>query len=163
MTQAANLAEARSLRNCTLCAISRQAGLEAGAREGQKKKCWTLHFFVDTCENLLDTACMFVTPVIAKCKFGCRVPVNVETDAAGMVAIVYNDIRTMQPETFARPTELLQAIPHLVWCRAHGQPMQGKRLRVTRSDEPCSDVCRMATGATCKCSCGGLNHGMDAR
>ena len=56
-----------------------------------------------------------------------------------------------------------EAVGYIAWCLEHRQPLSnGKAIRVTITDGPCGADCRLATGSACRCSCGGLNHGMDA-
>jgi hypothetical protein len=54
------------------------------------------------------------------------------------------------------------AAPRLVWCLAHKQMMEFRKLRTARSSDACSADCTHAEGDSCKCSCGGLNHGIEA-
>lgn len=50
-------------------------------------------------------------------------------------------------------------------CKRDGIGARAMRvavIAVTHSDGPCGDKCLEAEGATCKCSCGGRNHGAEA-
>ena len=101
-------------------------------------------------------------PVVARCKWGCRVALLLPP----VVAVAYNDARAADPWAAPPlppvPVQALDAVPALVWCVAHHVPMTGKLLRVLRSTHDCSDVCKRATSDTCRCRCGGVNHGVRA-
>jgi len=57
-------------------------------------------------------------------------------------------------------TPLGIAGPYLVWCLAHKQPMHFRKLKAIKSTDACGQVCQTAIGDKCKCSCGGLMHGV---
>jgi hypothetical protein len=52
--------------------------------------------------------------------------------------------------------------PYLVRCVAHREMMHFRKLKTSRSSDLCSADCTHAGGDKCKCSCGGLNHGIEA-
>lgn len=103
------------------------------------------------------------TPIVAKCRRGCRVRLNIETDSAGMVPVQYRRWSDEQAAyvPYCQDTDASEAIPYLVWCLAHHEPLRGKAIRAVRGEERCSDTCRQAAGTICRCECGGENHGMD--
>ncbi len=58
--------------------------------------------------------------------------------------------------------------PEMYWpgvhvCPVHDEHYRFARLLAGHSSADCSADCTEATGADCKCSCGGANHGVDAR
>jgi len=96
-----------------------------------------------------------VKTVFAHCRFGCKARLLLH-DIDGQVPVKY----------VSNPTVVLEpinaAIPYLVWCVAHHEVMRGKPIRVKHSSCECDDRCTKATGETCNCSCGGINHGSEA-
>lgn len=66
-----------------------------------------------------------------------------------------------QYEVYWGEIDVKEAGPRLVSCLAHKQMMRFKALKTSRSGEPCGEECRTATGSSCKCSCGGINHGVE--
>jgi hypothetical protein len=52
--------------------------------------------------------------------------------------------------------------PYLMRCVAHKDMMHFRKLKTSRSSDLCSADCTHAEGDKCKCSCGGLNHGIEA-
>jgi len=114
--------------------------------------------------------------VFARCR-ECDRRVRLVLDATdGCVPVEYAD-------GSVRMTPIKDAIPCLVWCvgttvvyarrggvfadgsrsqRVPHGPMRGKPIKSRFVDRPCDRRCTHATGDTCLCSCGGLNHGADA-
>lgn len=64
--------------------------------------------------------------------------------------------------SYEGPIPAKQAAGYMVWCLEHKSMMHFKPLNARSSDDPCGPACRMAEGGSCKCSCGGMNHGVDA-
>ena len=107
--------------------------------------------------------------VIARCDLGrgpCEIRFSLETDLEGRVPVRYMRWSpaegAMVPKDEDTLTPALDAIPYLVWCVKHRSMLHGRRVRVTLTNGPCGPDCREATGSTCRCSCGGANHGEDA-
>lgn len=79
------------------------------------------------------------------------------------------------PRTFDVPAnaEIVNDRGIVDWVLVEGQPLrctvEGCRrqmrltaIMVTESKVSCGLICREAVSATCKCSCGGRNHGKEA-
>lgn len=64
--------------------------------------------------------------------------------------------------SYEGPVPAKQAAGYMVYCLEHKSMMHFKPLKARFSDDPCSPECREATGGSCKCKCGGMNHGVDA-
>lgn len=112
-----------------------------------------------------------VAVVVAHCAaFGprrkgpCVERFHVEVDGDGLALAYYrrfeNGVEVQDPPPMRAPVE--DAVRTLARCRAHQAYFQGKPIRATLGGDPCGPACREATGAECKCSCGGYNHGVDA-
>ena len=112
--------------------------------------------------------------VFAKCRRGCRARLVVRGVVNGEVPVLYarplregEDASALVPsapgmvyEDAPRMTPVCDAVPYLAWCVAHRSPLQGRPIRTFRSEQDCSDECEVATGSSCRCRCGGLNHGV---
>lgn len=116
------------------------------------------------------------TVVFARCR-SCenRVRLILETSDDGYLPMSFGAREEWMPAD--------KAVGYFVWCAKtdtvrprrggvyadgsttqqvpHG-PMVGRRVKARYSDVPCDDRCTHATGASCKCSCGGVNHGCEA-
>lgn len=55
-----------------------------------------------------------------------------------------------------------EAGPYMLCCIAHKDRMYFRKLRTSHSNDLCSADCTQAEGDKCRCSCGGMNHGMEA-
>lgn len=83
-------------------------------------------------------------------------------DAPGMTMIPYvawiGDVAQPAPKL----GNVEDAVPISAWCVRHRDPLTAKAIRVVYSDTPCERACETATGSDCKCSCGGVAHGVRA-
>lgn len=102
--------------------------------------------------------------VFARCRRGCRyrLVIHAEKNYHG------DDVlRVNFRDGTSRVMLLPEAIPYLAECDGieagtpHGL-LYGKPLKVYRTEAPCDDRCTHATSGTCRCSCGGINHGIEA-
>ncbi len=61
----------------------------------------------------------------------------------------------------AMVAELLPNCPacNAPWGIEFGRPTEDTEIKGTFGSNACDTVCAFATGATCKCQCGGMNHG----
>jgi hypothetical protein len=91
-------------------------------------------------------ACMAYPPCVA------RVVLAIEPD--GTVPVLYAD------ETEVVMVPAAEALPYVAKCRAHRMPRRGKPVRGSYGAADCDDACELATGADCRCKCGGINHGV---
>ncbi len=100
--------------------------------------------------------------VFGKCRYGCRVRMVLNRIGEyGDVAVAYAVAGNDEAADW-RTLPVEQSIPYLAWCVKHHEPLRGKLLKTRFSDQPCDDACTHATGGSCRCSCGGANHGIEA-
>ena len=100
-----------------------------------------------------------MTPVWLKCRFGCKIRYEADITADGVLGYYLRryDSPGLEPVREPLKTAYVQAR-----CLVHKETLSFKPIKCAPSSEACSDACTKATGAECKCSCNGQNHGIEA-
>src|SRR5689334_9357918 len=99
------------------------------------------------------------TAVWIKCGHGCQVR---ETRLVNENGWTYHDYRIYDGwEDKPRLVNLYDAC-YPCLCLIHKRLMMVKPIKAKIKPQcPCDNRCTTATGETCNCSCGGMNHGID--